>query len=140
MYWRYIEMLKKIIDHIGAGLAIGFIVTTACLWFFGAYEASGLVVMRMYTVWLAASALYGVVSLIYDSELPQPLAVTVHFLGCVAVTFAASAGAGLFEIFSPWPYWFIYVLPTFVAVYLVVGGVNALVERRMAKKINDKIN
>lgn len=132
-------MLKKIIDHIGAGLAIGFVVTTACLWFFGAYEASGITVMRMYTVWLAASALYGVISLIYDSELPQPLAVTVHFLGCVAVTFAASAGAGLFEIFSPWPYWFIYVLPTFVVIYIIIGVVSLIAGRVHAKKINEKI-
>ena len=132
-------MLKKIIDHIGTGLAIGFVATTACLWFFGAYEASGFVVMRMYTVWLAASALYGVVSLIYDSELPQPLAITVHFLSCAAVTFAASAGAGLFEMFSPWPYWFIYVLPTFVVIYIIIGVATTIADRVQAKKINEKI-
>lgn len=133
-------MLKKIFSHIGTGLAIGWPVTTACLWIYKAYEAAGPVVIRQFTVWLAASAMYGLISLIYDSDLPRPATVVLHFLGCLTVTFAASAASGMFAFFDPWPDWFIYVLPTFVVVYIIIGVVSCIVERCSVRKINEKIN
>ena len=135
-------MLKKIFSNLGVGLAIGWIVTTACLWAWGcgSNDVSGIVIMRHMTIWMIASALYGLISLIYDSDLPLTAAIPIHFLSCGLVTFIASWAAGLFEIFSPWPYWFIYVLPTFVVVYLIIGGISTFVELSRAKQINDKIN
>ena len=133
-------MLKKFFAHLGVGLAIGWVVTTSFLWIYGAYDAPGLAVLRNETVWLIISALYGLISLIYDVELPLPAAIAIHFFGCAGLTFIGSWAAGLFEVFEPWPYWFIYVLPSFLVIYLIIGGVITLVERRRAKKINDKIN
>ena len=79
-------MLKKVFSHVGVSLAIGWAVTTVCMWSFGAWQADGMAVMRMYTVWLFASALYGLISLVYDTELPLPLAIAIHFIGCAAIT------------------------------------------------------
>ncbi len=132
-------MLRKIFSHIGVGLAVGYPVTTACMWIFGAWQATGLSVMRMYTVWLAASVVYSLISLIYDTELPLALSIGIHLAGCIATTFVASWAAGLFKVFEPWPFWFVYVLPAFFVMYLIIGGVIYLDGKHKARKINKKI-
>lgn len=132
-------MIKKIMNHIGVGLAIGFVCTTVCLWIFGGYEASGFAVMRMFTVWLFASALYGLISMVYDMHIPFPINLIIHFLACLLTTFAASLISGIFE-FIKWYEWFIYVLPSFIIIYVIIGLVSEIITRYQTKQINKKIN
>ncbi len=131
-------MLKNIIKHISTGLAIGFIATTVCMWLFGAYEAEGMQVMRCYTVWLLASALYGIISFIYDANLPLWASIPIHFALCLCVTFGASYGAGLMKFMSP-SQWFIFVLPVFIIIYAIIGITSLIYERHQEKVINQKI-
>ena len=131
-------MARKIVQHIAVGLSIGFIVTTACMWCFGAYEASGMVVMRNFTAWLIASVLYGLVSLIYDTSIPLPISIAIHFTLCGIITFAASVAAGLLSIMELGE-WCIRVLPVFVGIYIIISLSVALDTRFRAKKINEKI-
>lgn len=131
-------MRGKIIEHIITGLGLGFVITTICLWAFGVYEANGITVMRQYTTWLVASALYGLISLIYDSDVKFPLSLAIHFGSCAAVTFVASFVSGLFEFMRLYE-WFIYVLPVFCIIYAVTGAVVTLVAKCQIKKINDKV-
>ncbi len=131
-------MKKKIAQHIIVGLAIGFVCTTACLWLFKVYEAPGIAVMRQFTVWLAASAVYGAISMIYDTDIPFPVSLIIHFLGCAAVTFAASIISGIMD-YMVWYQWFIYVLPVFIIIYIIIGLAVTLVSRCQAKKINQKM-
>ena len=132
-------MIKKIMNHIGVGLAIGFVCTTVCLWMFGAYEESGFVVMRMVTVWLCASVLYGLMSMIYHTHMPFPINLISHFVACLAITFAASLTSGLFEFITYYE-WFIFVLPTFVIIYIIIGVVSTIIIKYQAKLINKRIN
>ncbi len=132
-------MAKKITQHIMVGLSIGFVCTTVCLWIFGAYEATGIAVMRQFTTWLMASALYGLISLIYDTSIPLPASLSIHFIGCAAITFIASIISGIME-FMPWYEWFIHVLPVFVLIYIVIGAVTTITTRCQAKKINKKLD
>lgn len=131
-------MAKKIMEHIIIGLAIGFVVTTISLWCFKVYEAPGITVMREFTTWLFASALYGIISLIYDTDTPFPLSLIIHFVACAAVTFAASFISGIMN-FMNWYEWFMYVLPVFVLIYIVIGAITTMVTRCQAKKINKKM-
>lgn len=131
-------MAKKIFKHIIVGLAIGFVCTTACLWIFRAYEAGGIFVMRQFTMWLLASAMYGVISLIYDTSVPFPLSLILHFTGCLAITFAGGVLSGFMEVLT-WKEWFISVIPGFVIIYLIIGIAITLVSKYNAKKINKKI-
>lgn len=131
-------MKRKIAEHIMVSLGIGFIVTTACLWCFGAWEETGIVVMRHFTTWLAASILYGITSLIYDTPLPFPFSAAIHFILCGAITFAASAVSGLLEIMDIGG-WFIHVLPAFVIIYIIISIAIAVDTHFKAKKINEKI-
>lgn len=138
MLWRYIEMKNKIIEHVIAGLGIGFLVTTASLWAFGLYEETGMAVMRQFTTWLGASALYGLISLIYDSCIPFPLTLGIHFTGCAVITFIASAISGIME-FMQWYEWFMYVLPVFVGIYIVIGAAVTLITKHQEKQINSRM-
>ncbi len=131
-------MAKKITEHIIIGLAIGFVVTTISLWCFKVYEAPGISVMREFTTWLVASALYGIISLIYDTDIPFPVSLIIHFTACAAVTFAAAFVSGIME-FMKWYEWFIYVLPVFILIYIVIGAAITITTRCQAKKINEKM-
>lgn len=131
-------MKSKILEHIIVGLGIGFVVTTASLWAFGLYEESGMTVMRQFTAWLIASPLYGLISMIYDSDKPFPLSLAIHFVACAAVTFAASAVSGIFE-FMKWYEWFIYVLPVFIIIYIAISIVVTVIIKYQEKQINKKI-
>ncbi len=132
-------MKNKIIEHLIVGLGIGFVVTTASLWAFGLYEATGMAVMLQFTTWLAASALYGLISMIYDSDIPFPLTFAIHFTGCAVITFIASAVSGIME-FMQWYEWFIYVLPVFVGIYIIIGIVVTITTKWQEKQINKKMN
>ncbi len=131
-------MKYKIIDHLIIGLGIGFVVTTASLWAFGLYEATGMMVMRQFTTWLAASALYGLISLIYDSDIPFPLTLGIHFTGCAIITFIASIISGIIK-FTEWFEWFIYVLPVFIGIYIIIGIAVTIVTKCQEKQINKKM-
>lgn len=128
-------MRKKITDHIIYGLGIGFLVTTVSLWLFGLAEAPGIAVMRQFTTWLAASALYGLISLIYDTDIPFPSSLAIHFAACAAVTYAASAVSGIME-FIRWYEWFKFVLPYFVVTYIIIGFCVTIISRCGTEKIN----
>lgn len=133
-------MKKKVMEHAIVGLGIGFVITTICLWIFRLNEATGAEVMREFTVWLVASALYGLISLIYDSNMPLPLSCVIHFVSCAVVTFAASCLSGIMGYFAAWYEWFIYVLPVFVLIYCIIGAGVVIVERCQTKKMNEKIS
>ena len=95
--------------------------------------------MRQFTIWLAASALYGLISLIYDANIPLPASLSIHFIGCSLITFIASIISGIMELMQLYE-WFIYVLPVFVFIYIVIGAVVAITTRHQAKKINQKLD
>lgn len=133
-------MKKKIAEHLMVGLGIGFVVTTVCLWIFKLNEATGAEVMREFTTWLVASACYGLISLIYDSDIPFPLSLIIHFIACATITFIASYISGIMDYFMNWYEWFIYVLPVFIGIYLIIGAGITIATRCQAKKINEKIN
>lgn len=133
-------MKKKIAEHLIVGLGIGFVVTTVCLWIFKLNEATGAEVMREFTTWLVASACYGIISLIYDSDIPFPLSLAVHFIACATVTFIASYVSGIIHYFAHWYEWFVYVLPVFIVIYLIIGAGMTIATKCQAKKMNEKIN
>lgn len=130
-------MFKKIMKHMGTGLAIGFVITTACLWAFGGYTASGLEVMRQFTVWLFASALYGLSSIVCDTKIPAPAAIAIHFIICTTITLIAGfiTLSAILELKT----WLLYVMPTFFIIYIVIYAVVALTSYIDAKQINKKV-
>ena len=134
-------MKTKILNHIIVGLGIGFVITTVCFWAFGAYETGGLGLMRQMTAWLVASALYGLISMIYDSSIRFPYSLIIHFVVCAVVTFAAVFASGIMVGYTgSWYSVILAVLPVFVVIYIVVGAAVTLACKCEAKKLNEKIS
>ena len=131
--------MKSLIRHIAVATAIGFPFTLICLWIFGAYEATGMVVLRMCTVWYIASILYGVVSMIYDFDiLSLPVTIIIHFIVCFVITIGAAAAAGLLQVMS-FGKMLLSVAPVFVIIYAVICVITTMAIKHDEKQINNKI-
>ncbi len=108
-------MFKKVLEHVGVGLAIGSVISTACIALLGGLDGTLIQVMA----WLAASALIGIVSLIYDIEaLSLPLAIGLHALLCLGVSLGTGYFLGYGEGVGPL---FRMLLPVFIIIYLAIG-------------------
>lgn len=131
--------MKNLFKHIAVATAIGFPCTLICLWIFGAYDATGMVVLRMCTVWYIASILYGVIGMIYDFDiLALPVTMLIHFIVCFAITIIAAAAAGLLQIMS-FGKMLLAVTPVFVIIYAVICVMTTIAIKRDEKQINNKI-
>lgn len=131
--------MKSLFKHIAEATAIGFPFTLVCLWIFGAYEATGMVVLRMCTVWYIASILYGVISMIYDFDiLSLPVTIIIHFIACFAITIGAAAAAGLLQVMS-FGKMLLAVAPVFVIIYAIISVITTIAIKRDEKQINNKI-
>ncbi len=81
--------MKKYVLNSIIGMGFGFPITLLCMILIGGYNP----VMKEFLVWMAASALYGVLSTIMDEkkfDMPLPASIGLHFFGCVAITMGAA--------------------------------------------------
>ena len=123
--------MKKYVLNAIIGMGFGFPITLLCMLLIGGYNP----VMREFLVWMAASALYGVLSTVMDSEkidLPLPASIGLHFCGCAAITIGAALLCGYIHSVAD-------VLPILipaVIIYLVVCFVCFLLMKQNEKQIN----
>lgn len=123
--------MKKFVLNAIIGMGFGFPVTLLCMTAFGGYN----IVLREFTVWMVASALYGLLSTMMDSqknELPAPLSFGIHFFGVVAITLGAALINGYISgIRDILP----ILIPTFV-IYIVICGICFLLMKKNEKEVN----
>ncbi len=126
--------LKNVLAHIVIGLGIGSVISSLSIaWMSGVDNT-----LKQVLAWLLASALYGVVSLLYDTDFwPLPVQIAVHLLLCCGITLATawklhgdSLGLGLLVQ---------SVLPGFLVVYVVISLILFAVDHRRAREINEKL-
>ena len=126
--------LKNVLAHIVIGLGIGSVIFSLSIaWMSGVDNT-----LKQVLVWLLASALYGVVSLLYDTDFwPLPVQIAVHLLLCCGITLATawklygdSLGLGLLVQ---------SVLPGFLVVYVVISLILFAIDHRRAREINEKL-
>ena len=123
--------MKKYVLNAIIGMGFGFPITLLCMLLIGGYNP----VMREFLVWMAASALYGVLSTVMDSEkidLPLPASIGLHALGCIVITMGAALLCGYIHSIAD-------VLPILipaVIIYLVVCFVCFLLMKQNEKQIN----
>jgi len=123
--------MKKYFLNAIIGMGFGFPITLLCMILLGGYN----VVMKEFLVWMAASALYGVLSTIMDDkkfEMPLPVSVGLHFFGCVAITMGAALLCGYIGSISD-------VLPILIPaiiIYFVVYFICFLLMKQNEKQIN----
>lgn len=123
--------MKKYVLNTIIGMGFGFPITLLCMLLIGGYNP----VMREFLVWMAASALYGVLSTVMDSEkmdLPLPASIGLHALGCIVITMGAALLCGYIHSVAD-------VLPILIPaiiIYLVVCFVCFLLMKQNEKQIN----
>ncbi|MBQ8001353.1 MAG: DUF3021 domain-containing protein [Ruminococcus sp.] len=125
---------KDIILATIGGIGIGMPITIICMVLIGGWNG----VIKEFLVWLAASALFGVLSILFkSSRLPLPLITVIHCVGCLIITCGACAIIGYSDsFFSILP----AVLPVFIVVYAVIYIVTLLSAKAEAKRINAELN
>ncbi len=125
--------MKKAFGYLQKGLSIGAVVSTLLLILLQGMDGTLLQVL----VWLCASAAYGLISLIFETERLNFLTATIiHFVLCASVTI----GAGAFLRYSE-SFWGLAkgILPTFLIVYAIIYTCSYFGTRANARKINEKL-
>jgi hypothetical protein len=123
--------MKKYILNAIIGMGFGFPITLLCMILIGGYN----VVMREFLVWMAASALYGVLSTVMDSkklDMPLPVSIGLDALGCIVITLGAALLCGYIQSVAD-------VLPILIPailIYIVVCLVCFLLMKQTEKQIN----
>ena len=126
--------MKKYVLNAIIGMGFGFPITLLCMILIGGYN----VVMKEFLVWMAASALYGVLSTIMDEkkfDMPLPVSIGLHFFGCVAITMGAALLCGYIRSVAD-------VLPILIPaiiIYAVVCLICFLLMKQNEKKINEAL-
>ncbi|MGI5948275.1 MAG: DUF3021 family protein [Lachnospiraceae bacterium] len=126
-------MIRKAIGYTFTGIGIGAVISTACMWLMGRTEST----LIETTGWLAASAAYGLLSMIMDWKRPAFwMRLLIHGSLCWAVTLITS--------------WLLYrakigvlvreTLPIFGIVYAGVWFIIILWERRTVKQLNKRLS
>ncbi len=126
--------IKNIILACISGIGIGMPVTIICMALIGGWNP----IIKEFAVWLTASALFGVLSLFFNSnKMNLILSTVIHCAGCLGITCAACTIIGysdnFFEIL-------LSVLPVFAVVYAVIYGVTFINAKKEAKKITESLN
>lgn len=125
--------IKDMILACITGIGIGMPITIICMIIIGGWNG----VIKEFLVWLVASALFGVLSLVFKSaRLPLPLITAIHCVGCLIITCSACAIIGYSDSFFSI---LLAVLPVFIVVYAVIYIVALLSARAEAKKINETL-
>ena len=125
-----------IIQAALTGMGIGFIATTVSVIAISGMDGVG----RELLVWLAASAIFGVISALVfytPNNLTLPAAIAIHFAGCITVAVTAVTLCGYFtsvrEVITGF-------LPVFLVIYAVIYLVCLLMMKHNEKLINQALN
>ena len=123
--------MKKYVLNAIIGMGFGFPITLLCMILIGGYNP----VMKDFLVWMAASALYGVLSTIMNEtkfDMPLPVSIGLHFFGCVVITMGAALLCGYVSSIAD-------VLPILipaVIIYAVVCLICFLLMKQNEKTVN----
>lgn len=125
--------IKNVILACISGIGIGMPITLLCMTLIGGYNG----VIREFLVWLIASALFGVLSLVFQSsKINFIVATIIHCIGCLLVTCTSCAVIGYSDNFVSI---LLAVLPIFVVVYAVIYTVSIITMKKEAKKANEAL-
>ena len=125
----------SLIDYALTGMGFGFPITLVCMIVIGGFNG----VVVEFLTWMAASALFGIITGVLNSdkcEMKLPVAMALHCLLCLAVATAAGAVCGYADSFAEL---LKGILPVFVVVYVIVYAVCILLMKREEKKVNDAL-
>lgn len=125
--------MKRILTYVTIALAIGSVVSGVCIALMSGMDST----ITQVFAWLAASVLYGLVSMIYETErFPLPALIGIHLLLCFGITIVTASLLGYADSVGALA---IGILPSFLIIYAVVTVVALGTSAHAAKKINEKL-
>ncbi|MBR6596147.1 MAG: DUF3021 domain-containing protein [Oscillospiraceae bacterium] len=127
--------MKKYVLNAIIGMGFGFPITLLCMTLIGGYNA----VVGEFWVWMAASALYGLLSTVLDSEkfdLPLPVSIGLHALGCIVITVCAALLCGYIKSVAD----VLSILVPACIIYVVVCLICFLLMKQNEKNINKALD
>lgn len=128
------KLFRNAVLHLVIGLGIGSVVSTGGLVLMGNMDDT----LRQVIAWLCASACYGLISLIYETErLPLRLVQTIHLLGCLGVTLFTGWRLGYFALWG-WTAAGSMVV-SFLVIYVAVSVGIYLMDHRSARMMSEKL-
>jgi len=126
--------IKNIVLACITGIGIGMPITILCMALIGGFNS----VIMEFLVWLVASALYGILSIVFNNvKLNLPLSTAIHCAGCLAITCGACTINGYSDNFFDM---LLAILPIFVIVYVVIYTIILISAKAEAKKITESLN
>lgn len=128
-------MKKSVFWNAVIGMGFGSPITVVCMTLIGGFNEA----TRELLVWVVASALYGVLSgVMYfgKKELPLPVALGVHCVGCLGITVAAVLLCGYVKGVAD----MLPVLVPFPVIYAVVYGACLWGMKKDEKEINEALD
>lgn len=126
-------MINKVLKCLSAGLAIGSVVSVICLYFMNGADGT----LKQMAAWLTASALYGIISIIYENDsVSFPLLTAIHMVLCAAVTLITAYLLGYASSFFELA---VHVLPLFVIIYIIISAALHLYGVFYARKVSEKL-
>lgn len=128
-------MKKSVFWNAIIGMGFGFPITVACMAMLGGFDGAA----RELLVWVGASALYGVFTGLayhWKLEVPLPVSLGLHCLGCLLITVAAVLLNGYVKCVGD----LVPVLVPFVVIYAVVYGLCFWGMKREEKRINEALD
>ena len=126
--------MKKYIWSAITGMGFGFPITLLSMALIGGWHS----VLRELAVWMAASALYGLLTVTICSikvELPLPVQIALHILGCAAITLAAALLCG----YVSGPEDLLPVLVPALIIYAAVCLLFFLLMKKDEKQVNEAL-
>ncbi len=128
--------LKTIQNAIITGIGIGMPVTIICMILIGGFNP----IIKEFLVWLIASALFGVASVVSFQLLSKAnllLSTVIHCVCCFGITIAAAAIIGyssnILSLITA-------IGPVFIVVYAVIYFCHFFVGRKNAKQVNEQLS
>lgn len=126
--------MKKYVLGAITGMGFGFPITLLCMGLIGGYNE----VIREFMIWMAASALYGLLSVIMDStklDMPMPISIGLHFLGIMVITAGAALLCGYVSGIAD----ILPVLIPTIVIYVAVCGICFWLMKKDEKEINQAL-
>ena len=132
-------MKKKFVDfvtYILVAVGIGAIISTVCMFLLNS-DLAVRDTLEQTGAWLIASALFGVISKIYDCDiLPLPLAMAIHMGCCLLITLTTCWLLGYAELGGNF---FLAIIPIFVVIYVLIAGFVFWADYKNAKEVNERL-
>ena len=132
-------MKKKFVDlavQILVAVGIGAIVSTICMYFANS-DPIVRETLKNTAAWLVASALFGLISKIYDKDsMSLPVAMAIHMGGCLIITLATCWLLGYASFGGNF---FLAIVPVFLLIYAVIAGFCFWADHKSAEEVNRKL-